>query len=81
VKVPNFKTTGFMLIDIGMGRLALAKYFDKKRKLEIGYGYTPVNKPIKVLIEAEITDRWGADDGISIEFEATIKKMKIKPTA
>lgn len=80
MKIPNFKSTGFALLDIGMGRSKLEKYFLDKRPAtkKEGFGFRPVNKPIKVLIEGEIVDQWGANDGTSIEFEMNVKNIKIK---
>lgn len=70
----------FALLDVTTGRKKLAHYFKDKRpaKKSEGTGYRPVNKPIKVTIEALIVDVWGNDDGISQGFELEIKKLKVK---
>jgi hypothetical protein len=80
MKIPEFKTTGFAILGFGIGRAKLAKYFEKQRHAlpDEGIGFRPVNKPIKVTIEAEITDQLGGDDGTSIEFELVVKKLSIK---
>ncbi len=72
MKIPKFKTTGFGLIDIGVGRSALSKYFSARD------GLCAANRPIQVLIKAEISDQFGGDDGTSIEFEMRILDMKVK---
>lgn len=79
-RVPAFKSTGFGLIDIGVGRTKLEKYFSYKRPATVkeGIGFRPINKPIKVTIEAEIVDQWGINDETSIEFELEIKSLKVK---
>lgn len=79
MKIPKFKTTGFGLIDVGDGRQELEAYFSKRRKCKPKecIGFVPINKPIKVLIEAEIVDTFGHDDTVSIEFEMKIKKIKV----
>lgn len=80
MKIPAFKSTGFALLDVGVGRKALERYFEKKdwATTKGGCKFIPTNKPIKVIIEAEITDQWGHDDGTSIEFEMRVKNIKVK---
>lgn len=67
MKVPNFKTTGYALLDVGVGRKGLSKYYGNGK-----------NKKIKVLIEGEITEQYGHDDGTSIEFILNVTKLKVK---
>lgn len=64
--LPEFETTGFALLDVGKHRVTLANYLKKG------------GKPPKVTIEAEVVSQWGGNDGVSIEFELKIKKMKVK---
>lgn len=77
MKIPQIKS-GFGLLDVKSGRAALSKYFDERKPRKSGWGTVPKNKPIKVLIEAEIVDQWGNDDGVSIEFELKVKNVKVK---
>lgn len=63
------------MLDVGVGRSKLSKYFDQKNHDPVPI-FRP--KPIKVIIEAEIIDQWGHDDGTSIEFELNVKKIKVK---
>lgn len=49
----------YMLLDVEKGRKALAKRLAK-------------DGPVRVLIEAEIVDPFGSDDGTSIEFNCNV---------
>lgn len=69
----------FGILDVRRGRGRLFDYFKKKRPAtkDEGIGFRPVNKPIPVVIEADIVDINGNDDGVSREFELKIKKITI----
>lgn len=49
----------YAIIDVMRGRKALARHLEREG-------------PMRVMIEAEITDPFGGDDGTSIEFNATV---------
>lgn len=53
----------FALLDVMAGRAKLAK------RLETG-------ERIPVVIRGTITNRWGGDDGISIEFSVDVESVK-----
>ena len=67
-KIPKIKTSGFGLIDITRGKVALAK--------RQGIGNKPY-KPIPVTIHGFIEHAWGSDDGESQEFSLDIKELII----
>lgn len=71
--------SGFAILDVKSGRHKLYDYFFEKRKAKKseGIGFRPVNKPIPVIIEAEIVDIYGDDDGVSREFELKVSKVKV----
>lgn len=71
--------SSFAILDVKRGKNQLFDYFRQKRlaKKSEGIGYRPVNKPVKVVIEAEIVDIYGNDDGISREFELSVKKVHV----
>jgi len=58
----------FAILDVMHGRVKLNKYFSPNTK----------RKPIRVLIEAEIDDVFGNDDGVSQEFTMDVKRVTIK---
>jgi hypothetical protein len=64
MSIPKFTST-YAIIDVMKGRKKLAKHIAK-------------HGPVRVLIEAELTDPWGRDDGDSIEFNANV--LSISPT-
>ena len=74
---PKTFTSKFGLLDVTKGRQGLHKYFKDERKpaRKGQVGDRPVNPPVKVLIEAEVVDSWGNDDGVSREFQLDIKKI------
>ncbi len=57
-------TSTYAIIDVMCGRKALAKYIDK-------------HGPVRVMVEATITDEYGRDDGDSIEFNADVHSIRI----
>ena len=57
-KTPTFTST-YAIVDVMKGRKKLAKHLEK-------------HGPVRVLIEAELTDPYGRDDGDSIEFNANV---------
>lgn len=61
-KRANFNTTGYLILDIGKGRKGLARMIESGRN-------------VRVTIEATINSRYGADDGVSIEFSASDAKI------
>jgi hypothetical protein len=63
-KPPRMKST-YAIIDVMSGRKALDKYLLK-------------HGPLRVTIEAEITDAYGIDDGDSIEFNCNV--LRVTPT-
>lgn len=52
------------MLDVMKGRKALAKHLKKKG-------------PVRVLIEATLTDPFGSDDGTSIEFNMDVAKVTL----
>ncbi|GEM_PF-2897865 len=63
-KVPEITST-FALLDIQKGRKKLEKHLAK-------------HGPVRVLIEATITEPWGGDDGTSIEFTCAVTGVTIR---
>lgn len=63
-KPPRIKSN-FALLDVEQGRKALVKHLTK-------HGSVPV------LIEAVITDPFGSDDGVSIEFNCVVVRLTIQ---
>jgi len=61
---PVIKST-YAILDVMRGRKALAKHLAK-------------HGPVKVLIEATITDPYGSDDGDSIEFNCDVQRVICK---
>lgn len=57
-------SSGFALLDVQLGRKGLAREVEKRK--------------IPVTIKGFITNQWGNDDGVSIEFEVEVKEVKIK---
>ncbi len=55
----------FAVLDVTAGRAALARHFKKE------------GEPIKVVIEGEITNIWGNDDGTSQGFQLDVKRVSI----
>jgi hypothetical protein len=62
VSVPKI-SSGYAIVDIEKGRKALAKHLAK-------HGGLPV------IIYAILTDPYGRDDGVSIEFNANVLKIE-----
>lgn len=73
MKLPKEIKSDFAILDVKSGRKILEKYFEKRKP-----NGTPINKPIKVIIDAEICGQWGGDDGVSVEFEMNINNIKIR---
>lgn len=59
-------SSSYAILDIEKGRKALVKHLSK-------YG------AVKVTIEALITDPFGSDDGVSIEFNMDVLSVKVIP--
>lgn len=59
-------TSSYAILDIEKGRKALVKYLEK-------------HGPVPVLIEAIITDPFGRDDDVSIEFNMDVVSVKVLP--
>jgi hypothetical protein len=58
----------FALLDVKLGRKQLEKFFMTKRvRMKSVVGDVP-EKKIPVTITGYVTDQWGSDDGVSIEF-------------
>lgn len=64
--VPEFKSTGYALLDVGEGRFALEKYLN-----------THPGKKIPVVVYGEIDYPFGSDDGESIEFVLQVRRMTV----
>ncbi len=62
---PRFSST-YGLLDVEKGRKKLASHLKR-------------HGPVRVLIEAEITDPFGSDDGTSIEFNMNVTALTILP--
>lgn len=62
--LPVIKST-YAILDVMRGRKALAKHIAK-------------HGPVKVLIEATITEPYGSDDGESIEFNCDVHCVAYK---
>ena len=62
MRPPKISST-YAILDVMRGRKALAKHLLK-------------HGPLRVTIEAEITDAYGCDDGDSIEFNMNVLKVK-----
>lgn len=54
----------YALIDVMKGRKKLARHL-------------ATNGPVKVLIEATLTEPYGGDDGTSIEFCADVQRIEV----
>lgn len=63
MKPPRISST-FAIVDIQRGRKALAKYLR-------------ANAGLFVVIHAVITDPYGSDDGVSIEFNTEVLKIEV----
>lgn len=57
-------SSSYAILDIGRGRKALVKHLDR-------------HGPVRVLIEALITDPYGRDDGVSIEFNMNVVSVEV----
>jgi len=67
MKHPKRLKSEFALLDVkGANRQKLADYFEKG------------GKRIPVTLHGWIKGKWGPDDGISIEFETSIRKVELK---
>jgi hypothetical protein len=62
-------TSDFALLDVKRGRHRLAK-------LMPGYEMLPKEKRIPVTITGFVSQRWGQDDGVSIEFGVDVRKVE-----
>lgn len=56
-------TSTYAILDVEKGRKALAKRLAK-------------DGPVRVTIEALITDPYGSDDGVSIEFNCNVLSVR-----
>ena len=63
---PRF-TSSYGILDIEKGRKALAKHLK-------------ANGGLPVLIHAVLTDPYGSDDGVSIEFNMEVLKVEVSPS-
>jgi hypothetical protein len=63
MSVPKFTST-YAILDVMKGRKNLARHLDR-------------DGPVRVLIEATITDPYGQDDGTSIEFCCDVHSVKV----
>ena len=59
---PEF-TSDYMILDVMKGRAKLASFLKK-------------SGPVRVLIEAEITEPYGSNDGTSIEFNCNVLSVR-----
>lgn len=64
-KPPRIKS-GYVYVDVTVGRKALAKYIK-------------ANGPFPVVIHATLSTPSSHDDGVSIEFEAAVTKLLVQP--
>lgn len=62
-KVPEFVST-YGLLDVMKGRKKLQRYLGQQG-------------PVKLLIEATLSEPNGSDDGTSIEFQMTVTKVSV----
>jgi hypothetical protein len=67
MKTPAFKST-YAILDVTTGRAALQRHLLK-------------NGPVEVVITATISEPYGKDDGISIEFNCDVTSLEIKGAA
>ena len=65
-------SSDFALLDVKAGRHKLAKQFD-------GFRTAEREDRIPVTITGFISNRWGNDDGTSIEFGVDVTDVAIKP--
>lgn len=65
MKAPKISSS-YAIIDVEKGRKALEKYLRENGKL-------------RVTIEAVLTDPFGSDDGTSIEFNADVLSIEVRP--
>jgi hypothetical protein len=63
VKPPHIKSS-YAIIDIEGGRKALARYLSQ-------------NPGLSVVIHATLTEPYGRDDGVSIEFNADVHSIEV----
>jgi hypothetical protein len=63
--LPPKISCSYAIIDVQRGRKALAKYLQ-------------ANAGLPVIIHATITDPFGSDDGVSIEFNMDVSKIEVK---
>lgn len=63
-ETPKIKST-YAIVDVMKGRRALKRYLE-------------ANGALRVTIVAELTDPYGGDDGVSIEFNANV--ISISPS-
>jgi len=61
---PPLISSDFAIVDIKKGRNALAKYLRENARLS-------------VVIHATLTEPYGNDDGVSIEFNADVTKIEV----
>ena len=62
---PDFASS-YAIVDITKGRKALSKHIKK-------------HGPVSVVIHATLDGEFGHDDGVSIEFNATVNKLEVLP--
>lgn len=65
MKFPKL-TSSYAILDIERGRKSLVKHLAK-------------HGPVRVMIEAIITDPYGRDDGVSIEFNMDVLSVRVVP--
>jgi hypothetical protein len=63
---PNF-TSDYGILDVMKGRVFLARHLAK-------------HGPLRVVIEAELTEPYGQNDGTSIEFNMNVLSVRSLPT-
>lgn len=64
MKLPRIQST-YGILDVMRGRKKLAKHLAK-------------HGPVRVTIEATITDAYGSDDGDSIEFNMDVQSVRLE---
>ncbi len=67
MKLPKLKST-YAIIDVMRGRKSLARHLE-------------THGPVRVLIEATLTEAYGYDDGESIEFCADVHSIRYPETS
>jgi hypothetical protein len=68
----KFKSSGLAILDVTVGRRALAKHFEPRPRS----GQCPENLRIPIVIYGYLDDAVSPDDGVSREFSVVVERVE-----